>query len=372
MSQTGEGVNPATSQLHVPITLEALPEEWFSQQAEARVAWERLVEMAVPERSDYWKTQLQACIASQRAKLISAYAQSWHAQKRSLLMQGLQESTFLSLEGIQASLEQLQMIQTALLQLKVKFEALYQTLPLPILNAPNLNLKKFWQNQARLTDSLKMNNETAFKMALQTELNWRTELMQTAGFHLLEKSSLYQLSQISSGTLNYYFLLRSLLTHRQRRLESGQNVTGTDLKELRKATRDLGAEPETVGATLPDKAWKLNLIAKAEGYEVHNQWGLSLSQLNRGYLDYLKTGFYWLEQSAEQQFSQPELLLQATESFYKALSVNAYSYESYWALACICFLTGLSEQALAFLEKAVYQTRDPGLRGLQVVLDLHA
>lgn len=88
------------------------------------------------------------------------------------------------------------MIQTALLQLKVKFEALYQTLPLPILNAPNLNLKKFWQNQARLTDSLKMNNETAFKMALQTELNWRTELMQTAGFHLLEKSSLYQLSQL--------------------------------------------------------------------------------------------------------------------------------------------------------------------------------
>lgn len=77
MSQTGEGVNPATSQLHVPITLEALPEEWFSQQAEARVAWERLVEMAVPERSDYWKTQLQACIASQRASLISAYAQSW-------------------------------------------------------------------------------------------------------------------------------------------------------------------------------------------------------------------------------------------------------------------------------------------------------
>ncbi len=356
----------------LPMALETLPEEWLSQQAELRVAWERLAEMAIPERSNYWESQLQACIAHQRAKLIGAYAQSWKTQQRSLLMQGLQESSFLSLEGIQTSLEHLQTIQTALLQLKLTFEGLYQTMPLPVMNALNLTMKKFWQNQARLSDSLKMNNETAFKMALQAELNWRTELMQTEGFHLSEKSSLYQLSQISADTLNYYFLLRSLLTHRQRRLESGQSLTGADLKDLRKANRDLGAEPEPVGASLPEKAWKLSLTAKAEGYEVHNQWGLSLSQLNRSYLDYLKTGFYWLEQSAEQEFSQPEQLLQATESFYKALSVNAYSYESYWALACICFLLGLSEQALAFLEKAVYQTRDPGLRGLQAVLDLHA
>ncbi len=372
MSQTGEELNPDSSQLNEPITLESLPEEWLSQQAELRVAWERLAEMAVPERSAYWESQLQACLASQRAKLIAAYAQSWQAQQRSLQEQGLRESAFLSLEGIQATLEQLETIQTALLQLKGTFEALYQNLPLPILTATNLVLKKFWQNQARLSDSLKMNNETAFKMALQVELSWRTELMQTEGFHLPEKSALFQLSQISANTLNFYFVLRSLLTHRQRRLESGQNIMGTDLKELRKVNRDLGAEPDTVGATQPEKAWKLSLIAKAEGYEVQNQWGLALSQLNRGYLDYLKTGFYWLEQSAEQEFSQPELLFQATESFYKALSVNAYSYESYWALACICFLTGLSEQALAFLEKAVYQTRDPGLRGLQAVLDLHA
>jgi len=352
--------------------LETLPDEWLSQQAELRVAWERLAEMAVPERAAYWETQLQTCIANQRANLIAAYVQSWKTQQRSLLMQGLQESTFLTLEGIQSTLEQLQYIQSALLQLKVTFEELYQTLPLPILTATTLSLKKFWQNQARLSDSLKMNNETAYKMALQAEINWRTELMQTEGFHLLEKSALYQLSQTSADTLNYYFVLRSLLTHRQRRLESGQNVTGTDLKDLRKANRELGAEPEPAGATQPEKAWKLSLMAKTEGHEVLNQWGLSLSQLNRGYLDYLKTGFYWLEQSAEQQFSQPDQLFQATESFYKALSVNAYSYESYWALACICFLTGLSEQALAFLEKAVYQTRDPGLRGLQAVLDLHA
>ncbi|MBT9547679.1 MAG: hypothetical protein IV090_19965 [Candidatus Sericytochromatia bacterium] len=372
MSQSSEGVNPGSSHIHLPIALETLPEEWLSQQAELRVAWERLAEMAVPERSAYWDTQLQACIARQRADLIAAYAQSWHAHQRALLMLGLQESVFLNLAGIQTTLDQMQSIQLALLHLKVTFEELYQTLPLPILTATTLCLKKFWQNQARLSDSLKMNNETAFKMALQAEISWRTELMQTEGFHLLEKSALFQLSQISADTLSYYFVLRSLLTHRQRRLESGQNITGTDLKELRKVNRDVGSEWEPEGAIQPEKAWKLSLIAKAEGYEVLNQWGLSLSQLNRGYLDYLKTGFYWLEQSAEQQFSQPEQLLQATESFYKALSVNAYSYESYWALACICFLTGLSEQALAFLEKAVYETRDPGLRGLQAVLDLHA
>lgn len=355
----------------LPFSLETLPDNWLSQQAELRVAWERLAEMAVPERVDFWQRQFQQCVASQRAQWVGAYALSWQAQQRELLRQGLQENAFLSLAGIQTALAELQMIQSTLLQFKLTFEEVYQTLPGPDLTAPSQCLKKFWQNQARLSDSLKMNNETAFKMALQAEFQWRTELMQTEGFHLPEKSALSQLSQRSCETLNYYFLLRNLLTHRQRRLESGQNVIGTDLKDLRKANRDLSAEPEIVGAALPEHAWKLSLNPKTEGYEAHNQWGLALSQLNRGYLDYLKTGFYWLEQSAEQQFAQPEQLLQAAESFYKALSVNAYSYEAYWALACISFLTNLPEQALAFLEKAVYQTRDPGLRGLQEVLDFH-
>jgi len=354
----------------LPFSLESLPEAWSSQQAELRVAWERLAELA-PARSEYWQSQLQACLASQRATLIDAYVQSWQTQVLALLKLGLQENNFSTLAGIQAALADLLVIQAALLQLKPNFESLYLGLPGPESSGPSQILKKFWQNQARLSDSLKMNNETAFKMALQAELNWRTELMMMPGFAWVETASLSQLSQISCDTLGYYFLLRSLLTQRQRRLESGQ--TGLmDLKDLRKAHRALSEPGSQPPDSPPEHAWKLSLTPKAEGFEIHNQWGLPLSQLNRGYLDYLKTGFYWLEHCAEQEFAQPDQLLQAAESFYKALSVNAYSYEAHWALACICFLMGLSEQALAFLEKAVQQTRDPGLRGLQEVLDLHA
>lgn len=353
-------------------SLDTLPERWGHEQAAMRMAWEQLVASAGPERAPFWQEQWQSCLSAQRAELIRAYRQSWLEQQTELVRLGLQESGLGQKVGILATLDALQSLQQTWLALRSRFDRLYQDLPPPDRALPLGVLKKFWQNQARLYDSLKMNNETAFQMAHQAELRWREELFQTEGCEWVEMLALIQYSQTLCACLAYYFSLRTLLTQRLRRLESGQSLNPADLNLLRKAHRELTSAPENAGPDTPTHAWKLAIKPKSESYEVQNQWGLSLSQLNRSYLDYLKTGFYWLEQSAEQGFAQPEQLLQAAESFYKALSVNAYSYQSYWALACICFLSGLPEQALAFLEQAVHETRDPALRGLQEVLDLHS
>jgi hypothetical protein len=353
-------------------TLELLPENWLNQQAEMRLAWERLIECEQPHQSAYFKQQFQNTISDQRAYLVNAYALSWQNFQVELIQAGLQEQAWSIIDGIQVSLQSLEKIQLELLSLRTRFDAMYSPLPVPESPETQQCLKKFWQNQARLSDSLKMNNETAFKMAQDVEEKWRLEWVQIPGLGISEKLSIRHLSLRSFETLGYYFSLRTLLTHRLRRMESGQIVQNTDLMNLRKLTRELsGSNEQKEPESLPH-AWRLSLMPQAEGFEVVNELGLSLSQLNRSYLDYLKTGFYWLEQSVAQDFAEPTQLIKAAEAFFKALSVNSYSYESYWALACICFLTGQSEMALGFLEQAVKETRDPGLRGLQEVLELHA
>lgn len=318
------------------LRLEILPDHWAEQLQQMLHTW--------PAALD---TQIQCWLKQERTRLLRALAGSLEELAEEILILSQKQDLMLSLEGCEALLNQLHTLQTRILALRKRFQFFLEHLPFSATEAGQQFLKRIWQTQSLLWDSLQLNNESAFQLSLKSSSAWTGELPATQALSPPEKLALLHAQQALAHTLHLYFVLRSLLLQRQRRLKAHQPLLQGDRAPFQQYQKQAIPQPESE----PEMAWRLQI--SLDPPQVSNALGIPLHFLGRSYHDYLKTGFYWLELTANQGFQSPEQLILAAEAFYKALSVHAGSIEAYWALSCIFILLDCPRQALPYLERAL-------------------
>ncbi|PIQ23700.1 hypothetical protein COW36_20170 [bacterium (Candidatus Blackallbacteria) CG17_big_fil_post_rev_8_21_14_2_50_48_46] len=351
-------------------TFEAHLPDLVAAQTDWNLAWQAMrsqSHMALPEGLGELALIQQSL---RRESNLKALLPLWHSLEAELQQLGKTETSWNVATELEAAQAQLNQIQSRLLLLKPELESFLSAFPHPDRLDSLALYKKFQQISALFWDSLKLNNESAFLLSQKHLQGFEAEMQASEALSFSEKIALAAYLKAFVAACEAYFVLRKFVAQALHRLKTGHGVRSLELRELVRFFQK-SELPEAMPEP-PEYAWGITFLQNAEETVLQNSLGLPLPQINRSYQEYLKTGFYWLEQSAHEAFQNPHNLILSAEAFYKALSVNAYSFESLWALACILFLLNQNELALDFLVRAVKENQDPGLKGLQEVLDLYS